>query len=77
MAVKVYVLIEAEIGKAGDVVKSVQKIKGISAADGVTGPYDVVATFEMSELNVLGNLVKQIHAIPGIRKTTSLVAVKM
>ncbi len=77
MAVKAYVLIEAEIGKTGDVVQAVQKIKGLSSADSVTGPYDAVATFEVGEINALGNLVRQIHAIPGIRKTTTLVAVKL
>ncbi len=44
MALKGYVLIETEIGKAGDVTQGVQKIQGVKSADTVAGPYDVLAT---------------------------------
>lgn len=76
MAVKAYVLIETEVGKAGDVAQGVQKVKGVKSADTVTGGYDVLATIEAADLNVVGALVKQVHSVPGIRKTTTLIAVK-
>lgn len=76
MVVKAYILIEAQVGKTGDVTKGVQKISGVKAADPVTGSFDVVATVEVADLDALGNLVKQIHAVSGIAKTTTLVSVK-
>lgn len=76
MAVKVYVLIESEAGKTGDVVQGIQKVEGVKSADSVTGSYDVVATVEVADLDAVGALVKQLHSVPGIFKTTTLIAVK-
>lgn len=76
MAVKAYVLIEVEVGKAGAVVDAVQKLEGVKSADSVAGPYDVVTAIEAEELDAVGNLVKQIHWISGICKTTTLIGVK-
>ena len=33
MAVKAYVLIEADVGKAGEVVSAVRKLEGVKSAD--------------------------------------------
>ncbi len=76
MAVKAYVLIETEAGKAGDVARGIQKVRGVKSADTVTGVYDVLATVEAADLDALGALVKQLHSVPGVCKSTSLIAVK-
>ena len=76
MAVKAFVLIEGEAGKIGAIVEAAQKVEGVKSADSVAGPYDIVATVEVADLEVLGNLVKQLHSISGICKTTTLVAMK-
>ena len=76
MAVKAYVLIEAEVGKAGDVAQGIQKVKGVKSADTVTGGYDVLATIEAADLDALGTIVKQLHSVSGICKTTTLIVVK-
>ena len=76
MAVKAYVLIETQVGKTGDVINGTQKIKGVKSADSVAGAYDVVATVEVADLDALGNLVKQVHSVSGVAKTTTLIAVK-
>ena len=76
MAVKAYVLIEVEVGKAGEVVEAVQKLGGVKSADSVTGPYDVVAAIEVADLDAVGGLVKQLHSISGICKTTTLIGMK-
>lgn len=76
MAVKAYVLIEVEVGEAGDVTESVQRLEGVRSADSVAGPYDVVATIEAADLEAVGNLVKQIHSTSGVRRTSTLIAVK-
>ena len=76
MAVKAYVLIEAEVGKTSEVVESVQKVEGIKSADTVTGSYDIVATIEVAGLEAVGDAIKKLHSVPGTCKTTTLIAVK-
>jgi len=76
MAVKIFILIEAEVGKTGDVVDAVQGLEGVKSADPVVGPCDIVATVEVAELEAVGSLVKQVHSVAGVRKTTTLISVK-
>ena len=76
MTVKAYVLIEAEVGKTGEVIQSVREVEGVKSADSVAGAYDIVATTEVEDLDALGSLVKQLHSISGICKTTTLIEVK-
>jgi len=76
MAVKAYVLIEADVGKAGEVVSAVQKLKGVKLADSVTGSFDVIAAIEVADLDGVGSVVKQIHSVAGVCKTTTCIGVK-
>lgn len=76
MAVKGFVLIEGEAGKTGAIVEAAQKVAGVKSADSVAGPYDIVATVEVADLEVLGTLVKQLHSISGISRTTTLIGMK-
>ncbi len=76
MAVKAYMLIEAEVGKISEVVESVQKVEGVKSADTVTGSYDIVATIEVAGLDAVGDVIKKLHSVPGTCKTTTLIAVK-
>jgi len=76
MAVKAFVLIETEVGKTGEVIEGVRKVEGVKSVDSVAGPYDIVATIEVADLNALGGLVKQLHSISGICKTTTLIGMK-
>ncbi|MBT9175107.1 MAG: hypothetical protein DDT22_00781 [candidate division WS2 bacterium] len=73
---KAYVLIEAIVGKSGEVAEYVQKLAEVKSADSVIGPYDVVAVVEATDLDTVGSVVKQIHSISGVYKTTTLIAVK-
>lgn len=76
MAVKVYVLIEVDVGKASEVVEAVQKLEGVKSANSVTGPYDVVAAIEVADLESVGRVMKQIHSVTGVCKTTTCIGVK-
>jgi len=76
MAAKAYTLIETEVGKIEEVTQAVQKVKGVKSADSVAGPYDVIATIEAADLEAIGSLVKKLHSISGICKTTTLIVVK-
>ena len=46
MGVQAYILIQTEVGKAGDVADQVRELDGVTEADDVTGPYDVMAKAE-------------------------------
>jgi DNA-binding Lrp family transcriptional regulator len=70
MAVVAFVLIQTETGKAFSVADAVRAIAGVLAADVVTGPYDVIAKAETTDLDDLGKLVvAKIHDIDGITRT--------
>ena len=58
MAVKAYVLIDTEVGKAGDAAQDLQRVEGVKSADVVTGGYDVVATVEVANLDAVFPIVE-------------------
>ena len=76
MAVKAYVLVEADVGKAGEVMSAVQKLEGVKLADSVTGYFDVIVAIEVADLDGVGSVVKQIHSVAGVGKTTTCIGVK-
>ncbi len=72
MAVQVqaYILIQTEVGKAAQVAQEVNSIAGVTAADDVTGPYDVIVKAEARTVDDLGKLVvAKIQAVEGITRT--------
>ena len=70
MAISAYVLIQTEVGKAANVAQSVREIKGVTAADDVTGPYDVIVRAESKNVDELGKLVvARIQSVEGITRT--------
>lgn len=73
-----YVLIQTEVGMIGDVATQVRAIKGVSSADGVTGPYDVIARAEATNLDELGKLaLRQIQDVPGVTRTLTCPVIHM
>ena len=72
MSVSAYILIETEMGKAGDVALAIRALPGITAADDVTGPYDIIVRAEAADLDSLGRTVlSQIQVIGGITRTVT------
>ena len=70
MAVQAYVLIQTEVGKAAQVASEVAAITGVTAAEDVTGPYDVIVRAEAEDVNELGKMVvSKIQAVDGITRT--------
>jgi DNA-binding Lrp family transcriptional regulator len=70
MAVRAYVLIQTDMGLAADVTVEVRRLPGMSSADGVTGPYDVIACVEVDNIDALGRMVvSQVRMIGGITRT--------
>jgi len=68
--VQAYILIQTEVGKAAQVAKEVDQLKGVTAAEDVTGPYDVIVRAEARNVDDLGKLVvAKIQAVEGITRT--------
>jgi DNA-binding Lrp family transcriptional regulator len=70
MPINAYVLIQTEVGKAVSVAEAARRIPGVTSADDVTGPYDVIVRTEADSLDELGKLVvSQLQAVEGITRT--------
>ena len=76
--VQAYVLIQTEVGKAALVADEVRAIEGVSSADDVTGPYDVIVRAGADDVDHLGKLVvARIQAVPGITRTLTCPVVNL
>ena len=70
MAVNAYILIQTEVGKAAAVAQAIGELDGVTNAEDVTGPYDVVVLAEASGVDELGKMiVSRIQLVPGITRT--------
>ncbi len=70
MVVQAYILIQTEVGKAANVATQIAQIKGVTQAEDVTGPYDVIVRAEARSVDELGKLVvAKIQAVEGITRT--------
>lgn len=68
--VQAYILVQTEVGKAAEVALRIRAISGVTLAEDVTGPYDVIVRAESENVDDLGRLVvAQIQAVPGITRT--------
>jgi DNA-binding Lrp family transcriptional regulator len=74
--VQAYILIQTEVGKAAQVAKEVRDISGVTEAEDVTGPYDVIARVEAPGVDELGQLViARIQDVKGITRTLTCTVV--
>jgi DNA-binding Lrp family transcriptional regulator len=68
--VQAYILIQTEVGKAAAVASAIAEIPGVTQAEDVTGPYDVIVRAEANNVDELGKLVvARIQAVNGITRT--------
>lgn len=68
--VEAYILVQTEVGKAADVARQIAKISGVTQAEDVTGPYDVIVRAQADNVDELGRLVAaNIQSVPGITRT--------
>ena len=68
--VHAYILVQTEVGKAAEVAEAIADISGVTQADDVTGPYDVIVRAEAGNVDDLGKLVvAQIQSVAGITRT--------
>jgi DNA-binding Lrp family transcriptional regulator len=65
-----YVLIQTEVGEAGQVARAAAEIEGVQQAQPLVGPYDVIVRAEAKNVDDLGKLVvAKIQAVEGITRT--------
>ncbi len=72
MTTKAYILIETAVGKTKDVTTALNSLDDIVNVDAVTGPYDIIAIVNSTDLTTVGDLVtSDIHTITGIVRTVT------
>ena len=79
---RAYILIESEVGRAGEVARGVQGLKfdeaTIVSVDTVTGPFDVIAQLEAEDLDDIGRSITEgIQTIDGVGRTTTCLVVRI
>jgi hypothetical protein len=62
-----YVLVQTDIGRAVEIAEAAIVLPGVTFADAVTGPYDLVVALDGDGGTALGALQK----IPGVTRTIS------
>ena len=73
-----YILIQTEVGKAAAVARAVGELKGVTIAEDVTGPYDVIVRAEARNVDELGKLVvARVQGVDGITRTLTCPVVNL
>jgi DNA-binding Lrp family transcriptional regulator len=76
--VQAYILIQTEVGRAADVAREIAAIAGVTQAEDVTGPYDVIVRAEASSVDALGKMVlAKVQSVPGITRTLTCPVVNL
>jgi DNA-binding Lrp family transcriptional regulator len=76
--VTAYILVQTEVGKAGQVAKDIAQVEGVQQAEDVTGPYDVIVRAQARNIDELGKLVvARVHAVDGITRTLTCPVVRL
>ena len=76
MVVQAYILRQTEVGRAADVAEEIGQLAGVTMAEDVTGPYDVIARVEAPTIDELGQLVvARVQDVKGIIRTLTCTVV--
>jgi hypothetical protein len=70
MVVQAYILVQTNVGKAAEVAHAIANIQGVTLAEDVTGPYDVIVRAEASSVDseLLARLRLTLAAVTGGRR---------
>jgi DNA-binding Lrp family transcriptional regulator len=78
MSVHAYILVQTEVGKAVQVSSRLLELDGVTLAEDVTGPYDVIVRAEATDVDALGRLVvSEFQHVEGITRTVTCPVVKL
>ncbi|WP_375489815.1 Lrp/AsnC ligand binding domain-containing protein [uncultured Jatrophihabitans sp.] len=70
VSVSAYILIQTEVGKAAAVASRIGALSGVTTAEDVTGPYDVIVRVEAETVDELGRMVvANVQSVDGITRT--------
>lgn len=73
-----YVLVQTEMAQSARVATRLAQIEGVTAANEVTGPYDVIATVQAPDVVVLGrDVLAKVQAVEGITRTITCPVVSL
>lgn len=76
--VSAYVLVQTEAGQAAEVARRMREVPGVSRADDVLGPYDVVVQCSAEDADQLGHLVATVlPGVSGVTRTLTNVVVRL
>ncbi len=76
--VHAFILIQTEVGKAAAVARAIIDIEGVTTAEDVTGPYDVIVRAEARNVDELGKLVvARVQGVDGITRTLTCPVVNL
>jgi len=73
--VSVYVLIRADGDKVWETVTGVKEIDGVTRAEVVTGPYDVIMMAELPSVEGPTHLMKSVHDVDGVERTETCIGI--
>jgi DNA-binding Lrp family transcriptional regulator len=68
---RAYMFINAMRGQSLGLIKALKSVQGVTAADAITGDYDIVAAVQARDLNELRATMAGVQSIDGILKTTT------
>ncbi|NNG19412.1 Lrp/AsnC ligand binding domain-containing protein [Naumannella sp. ID2617S] len=72
MTVQAYILVQTSVGKAAEVAAAIRELRGVTLAEDVTGPYDVIVRAEAPTVDDLGALVvAKVQVVDGITRTVT------
>ena len=75
MAARAYILIEARVGAAKNVLAALRAMDNVAESDIITGVYDLIALAEAEDMVALVELVTaQVQNIEGVERTITCVA---
>ncbi|WP_028950421.1 Lrp/AsnC family transcriptional regulator [Sulfurihydrogenibium subterraneum] len=78
IAASAYVLIEANPSEIPSILKALASIPNVKSADVVTGIYDIIVYLVGQDQNEIGKVViRDINSIPGVKKATTCMVVKL
>lgn len=78
MAVTAYVFITTMSKETQRTLKKMRSLHQVRSADAVTGPYDIIATVEASDVDALGEFITQeLQSLSGVDRTLTCVRLKL
>lgn len=75
MQVSVYILVQVDRKEPWVVATEISRISGVKTVHPVTGQYDIIVFAELDGLDLLKELVKQIHQLEGVQHTQTAVCI--